>query len=312
MRFSVIVPIYQVEPYLRKCLESILAQSFCDYEIIAVNDGSPDNCQAIVEELFQKYPDRIRPFVKENGGLSDARNFGIERAEGEYLVFVDSDDSVTSDWLETLDREIQARHPDVIGYQLSLVDDEGKVYDRMSKPAFYALSGEEAIRELVEAKVCFDPACGFAFRRDYWTAQGFRFAKGIYHEDYALIPLAVLLASCVSCLDFAPYLYWCNPRGITKHRHPDRERKKAYDLLVGYDGMVSACRKARKHESYGGRLFLHYVCSALICRLESLEDPQLKRSFRKELKKRNVVGQVMNDNWKRKIRKTLIRIKNRL
>ncbi|MCB8516908.1 glycosyltransferase, partial [Enterococcus durans] len=96
---SIIVPIYNVEQYLRKCVDSILAQTFTDFEVILVDDGSPDNSGAICDE-YAKLDSRVRVIHKENGGLSDARNAGIEIAKGKYLGFVDSDDFIDKDMYE--------------------------------------------------------------------------------------------------------------------------------------------------------------------------------------------------------------------
>lgn len=98
---SVIVPVYKVEPYLRQCLESIVSQTYRDLEIILVDDGSPDGCGSICDE-FAKKDKRIKVFHKQNEGLSNARNYGIARATGDYLSFVDSDDWIESDMYEVL------------------------------------------------------------------------------------------------------------------------------------------------------------------------------------------------------------------
>lgn len=312
MRFSVIVPIYNVEKYLRKCFDSILGQTYSDFEIIAVNDGSPDNSQKIIDEYVARNPEKMKGFMKENGGLSDARNYGIERASGDYLVFVDSDDCIASDMLETLDKEIEKNDSDVIGINLVRVNEKGEQYDTMSKPVFSALSGEMAIKELVLYKQCFDPACGFVYKTEYWNKNGFSFTKGIYHEDYALVPLVVLFANKVSCIDYAPYFYLCNQNSITQNVSPEKKRKMAYDLLIGYDGMLKAFNASQRKDGYCSKLFLHYIASPLIFRLGSLQDSGLKAEFRKELKKRKVIDNIMNDTMKRKIRKTLIKLKNRL
>lgn len=312
MRFSVIVPVYKVERYLAGCLDSILAQSFEDYEIIAVNDGSPDGSQTILEDYQSRYPQRICVLQKKNGGLSDARNYGIERARGDYLVFVDSDDSVVPQMLSLLEEQIQSHKPDVIGFRADCVDGEGKTYDVMTKPVFSALKGDAAIRELVLHRACFEPAWGFVYKRDYWNKQGFAFTKGIYHEDYALIPLVVLLADSVSCIEASLYRYVSNPEGITKKLSPQREKQLATDLLSGYDGMVSACQSIPPMDEEGMKLFWHYMASSLIYRLESLSDPNFRASYRRELKQRRVIRRVMNNTWKRKIRRCLIRLKNKL
>lgn len=91
---SIIVPVYKVEPYLHRCVDSILAQTFTDFELILVDDGSPDNCGAICDEYAAK-DSRILVIHKENGGLSDARNAGLDIAKGEYIGFVDSDDYIS-------------------------------------------------------------------------------------------------------------------------------------------------------------------------------------------------------------------------
>ena len=99
---SVIVPVYNVEKYLDKCLDSIVNQTFNNYEIIIINDGAPDNSEAIIKKYLKKYPQKIKYYKKENGGLSDARNMGILKSSGKYLMFVDSDDYIAEDMIEKL------------------------------------------------------------------------------------------------------------------------------------------------------------------------------------------------------------------
>ena len=110
---SVIVPVYKVEQYLPKCIESIINQTYQKLEIILVDDGSPDNCGNICEE-YAKNDKRIKVFHKENGGLSDVRNYGIARANGEYLAFVDSDDWIDSDMYETLINLAEENKADIV------------------------------------------------------------------------------------------------------------------------------------------------------------------------------------------------------
>lgn len=100
-KISVIVPVYKVEKYIKKCVDSILSQTFTDFELFLVDDGSPDNCGKICDEYAEK-DNRIIVIHKENGGLSDARNVAIDKANGDYLTFIDSDDYVSDNHLETL------------------------------------------------------------------------------------------------------------------------------------------------------------------------------------------------------------------
>ena len=99
---SIIVPIYNTEKYLRKCINSLLNQDIDNYEILLVNDSSPDNSQMIIDEYVKKYPNIVKGFIKDNGGLGDTRNFAIPYANGQYLMFVDSDDYIKENSLQKL------------------------------------------------------------------------------------------------------------------------------------------------------------------------------------------------------------------
>ena len=115
MLFSVIVPIYNVEKYLRKCIESVLDQSFTDYELILVDDGSPDRCPAICDEYAEKDP-RIKVIHKKNGGLVSARQAGIQIAQGDYIFNLDGDDALCLDALESAWKIIADTHADIVSF----------------------------------------------------------------------------------------------------------------------------------------------------------------------------------------------------
>lgn len=106
---SVIVPVYNVEPYLRQCVDSILGQTFRDFELILVDDGSPDGCPAICDE-YAKMDSRVKVIHKENGGLSSARNAGLDVAKGKYIAFVDSDDWIHPEMSETMQNRMQQHY----------------------------------------------------------------------------------------------------------------------------------------------------------------------------------------------------------
>jgi glycosyltransferase involved in cell wall biosynthesis len=115
MEFSVIVPIYKVEAYLPRCVDSILAQSFPDFEVILVDDGSPDRCGELCDQYRARDP-RVRVIHKENGGLVSARQAGMSVASGDYIVHVDGDDWVAPDLLERAHRAVRAHDPDVVSF----------------------------------------------------------------------------------------------------------------------------------------------------------------------------------------------------
>lgn len=113
-KVSIVVPVYNVEKYIRKCMDSLVNQSLQDIEIIAVNDGSTDNSISILNEYKEKFPNIIKVYSKTNGGLSDARNYGMKYATGEYIAFVDSDDYVERDMYEKMYNKAKEEDSDMV------------------------------------------------------------------------------------------------------------------------------------------------------------------------------------------------------
>ena len=138
MLFSVIVPIYKIEKYLCRCIDSVLAQSFTDYELILVDDGSPDNCPAICDE-YAKKDQRIKVIHKENGGLVSARQAGIQEAVGDYVFHLDGDDAICDDALENAYQIICELHPDIVSFSYRRCVDGviGDVVDDLVEEGLY-------------------------------------------------------------------------------------------------------------------------------------------------------------------------------
>ncbi len=132
-KVSVIVPVYNVERYLEKCLNSLVNQTLAEIEIIVVNDGSEDNSKKIIDDFQQKYPLIIRPFSKENGGLSDARNFGLAKATGEFVGFVDSDDYVSETMFEEMYQLAKKHSAEMVICNLQKVDEDGNVTQKLTQ-----------------------------------------------------------------------------------------------------------------------------------------------------------------------------------
>ena len=138
MLFSVIVPIYKIEKYLSRCIDSVLSQTFGDYELILVDDGSPDNCPTICDE-YAKKDARIKVIHKENGGLVSARQAGIKEAVGEYIFNLDGDDAICNDALENAYKIISEMHPDIVSFSYRRVVDgvPGDVVYDLSEEGLY-------------------------------------------------------------------------------------------------------------------------------------------------------------------------------
>ena len=134
-KVSVIVPVYNVEQYIEKCLNSLIGQTLDDLEIIIVNDGSKDNSKKIIEKFIEKYPSKIVYLEKENGGLSDARNYGLPYAKGEYVAFLDSDDYVEKNMYKDMYELAKKENSDMVEcdfyweYPNKVKEDKGAIYN---------------------------------------------------------------------------------------------------------------------------------------------------------------------------------------
>lgn len=228
MKLSIIIPVYNVEHYITKCMESCLSQDIPveDYEIVVVNDGSPDNSAAIVEDYMQKYPN-VRLMHRKNGGLSAARNTGLEEAKGDYVWFVDSDDWIEENCLATLLERIEAGRLDVLCINLQLCYEDGRIVPyTVNHPTGEKVYGG---RDFI-CNVEMPPAavCGI-YRRQYLQDNGFRFLEGVLHEDMEFTPRVYCMAERIQFYDYPVYNYYQREGSIMKSV---RNVKRCRDLLT--------------------------------------------------------------------------------
>lgn len=206
---SVIIPVYRVERYLDACVSSVLAQTFGDFEIILVDDGSPDGCPALCDAWARKDP-RIRVIHRENGGLSAARNTGIEAAKGQFLTFVDSDDLLEPDTLRRAWEAQRQYSADLVVYNLVYVDENNRPLASLDFTVFRdeVLDEAEVWRRyfaLEEQKIYYVVAWNKLYRAELFRE--LRYAEGKRYEDQFLMPQ--LLAQCgrIACLAYPGYRY---------------------------------------------------------------------------------------------------------
>ena len=175
---SVIVPVYKVEPYLDRCIESIVNQTYRNLEIILVDDGSPDNCPKMCDTWAEKDP-RIKVIHKENGGLSDARNAGMAAATGELFSFIDSDDSVLPDFIESLYDAMVRTGADAAECAADYVDESGNLLRQRKAAETDEMSSPEALRRLILEDGIYQTVWNKLYRREVCVP----FEKGRLHED---------------------------------------------------------------------------------------------------------------------------------
>ena len=210
MKLSVIVPVYHAADTLRRCVDSIVSQSFSDWELILVDDGSPDNCGAICDE-YAKADSRIRVIHKANGGLSDARNAGLNEAQGEYVTFVDSDDYIRQDTYEQVMKYAQEDNEvEMIEYPIVIhaghTSQQELRFDNIIYPdsRTYWLEGQAYAHSY---------ACNKVFRR--YLFLNTEFPKGFKFEDAWTLPQILKREPIIRTRSEGLYYYCWNNEGIT-------------------------------------------------------------------------------------------------
>lgn len=185
-KISVIVPVYNVEQYLERCVESIINQTYKNLEIILVNDGSTDNSGKLCDELAKK-DDRIKVIHKENGGLSDARNTGIEVAESELIGFIDSDDYIDKDMYEVLYNNLRTTNSDLS--MCGLYDVFNNIIPSQVKQVdILELTSQEAIKMVMEAKILSVTAVNKLYKKELFSDLKFELGK-IAEDAFIMIKL---------------------------------------------------------------------------------------------------------------------------
>lgn len=225
---SVIVPIYDVEQYLKRCLDSLVNQTFQEIEILCVNDGSPDQSQKIVDEYVCCYPTKVKSLIKPNGGLADARNYGLDHAQGEFVAFIDSDDWVELTMIEEMYQLAISRNADIV------VCDAQYVYDSGRKQ--FVSGGEfkeENARSNPEIIKIINSAWNKLYKRSLFD--DVRFPKGLWYEDLGCIPIILAKAKNIVKIDKIFYHYF-QREGSIMHTESEKifDIYKAIDLIQDY------------------------------------------------------------------------------
>ena len=239
---SIVVPIYNVEKYLDKCIKSIIEQTYSKIEIILVDDGSPDQCGQICDE-YAKKDERIKVLHKKNGGLSDARNAGVRLATGKYLIFVDSDDYVARDLVEKTVSLAEENQCDIVLYDYYYVESDGMEIRSTVVPENKVISLNKEPLLLLAAT----SACAKLFRREFYIKSNCPFPQGIYFEDLATTSIFFMKAERVYYLKEPLYYYVNRENSIMTGKNFE---KSSHDKIVALEHVLSAYKECGLYEKY--------------------------------------------------------------
>ena len=229
MKLSIIVPVYNVEAFLPKCLDSLLAQTIGDFEIILVNDGSPDNSQQIIDRYVREHPDKIRSLTVDNGGQGRARNFGLNIAQGDYIGFIDSDDWIAPDMYEKLCTVAESEAADIVICDMMAVYSDGR--EELQKARF------DERRPMSAA----GSSCNKLFRSSLIAEQ--RFPENRWYEDFAFSAKMLLKSNKTVYLNEALYFYRCGQLS-TMHNNNSLRNLEIIDIMEDIGGAITDERQA--------------------------------------------------------------------
>lgn len=296
IKFSIIVPVYNVEDYLEECLNSILKQNYQNYEVIIVCDKCTDNSEKIVDNYVKKYLNFLK-INAENTGLSEARNMGLQKVTGDYILFLDSDDYWEESLLQTLVENLNEK-PDLLRFQVQEII--GGYVQKWSEEPFNVMSGIESFNKI--SKYHFiENSWMYTYKTDFWKENDFRFLPNCIAEDYGLTPLIIARAKSVKSIDYIGYNYRHRKNSLMNNDDYSKKIKKMEDMLLQSEFIKSKIRNIS-----GTDEILRFINNSLIYFSTTLKKNDYKK-YNKILKKQKCFDYLKNDDIKNKIKSFIIK-----
>ncbi len=248
LKISVIVPVYNVENYIRKCLDSILAQDYENFEIIAVDDESPDNCGKILDAYAEKYPEKIVVIHQKNKGLGGARNTGIEAAKGEYLLFVDSDDYIASNMISCLVSDIKNTNADIAVCGFTYIYEHGNT--KKSKDSGFEYHTAYSLIDNTNLITILPAACNKLYKKDLFVKNQIRFPERVWYEDIRTTVKLIACSNAVVFTDSCPYFYFQRDGSIIHSGNIERNA----EIFLAFDDIYSYFKQNGLYEQFYSEL----------------------------------------------------------
>lgn len=264
---SVIVPIYNVEKYLNRCIDSILNQTYKNLEVILVDDGSTDNSINIIKSYND---DRIKIYSKKNGGLSDARNYGLDKANGNYVSFIDSDDFIELDMFEKMVQHLIDRDVDIVVCDMKYLYDDGSTS--------FASGGNFVCGNVLENPdliLMNNSACNKLYKIEMFN--DIKFPKGKYYEDLATIPILLYKAKKIIKIDEPFYIYF-QRKGSIAHS----ANKKIFEIYDAIKSCIDYVKSTGNEEIILKKLYSMYIIHGLditTIRIKDFDDKNIRKEY---------------------------------
>lgn len=265
---SIVVPIYNVESDLQRCVESLINQTYRNIEIILVDDGSSDNCPEICDDYAEK-DSRVKVIHKQNGGLSDARNKGLREAIGNFVLFVDSDDFIELESCEYFLNLYDGKSDIVVGVAKQIKGEKLQFLRHKGLKSNCTYNSKEFIINSIQHNEWYAPAWLNLYRRDFLIQNNLEYKKGIYFEDIEMLPRLFLAANLIQYVDFPFYNYIIRENSIMTSL---KNETYAKDSLWIYNNWFDIFKKVNDDELkkyLNGALVKYYLSNCRAWKVNS-------------------------------------------
>lgn len=246
-KVSIVVPVYNVEEYLEKCLDSLVNQTSNEYKVLIINDGTKDNSQNIINEYKKKHPTLIESYTKENGGLSDARNYGLKHVDTPYIIFVDSDDYVKSNLVEKCLKVIEKDKTDIVVFNYTTHHCSSDIFEDY-KLEIEGIFNLEKNPELLA--ITPNAAWNKMYKTSLFKDNDIIYPKNIWYEDLATTPKLLLKANNISYINESLYIYQADRQDSIM----STVNEKTFDIIRVLEKIVSYFKKENVFEKYYSEL----------------------------------------------------------
>lgn len=296
IKFSIIIPVYNVSKYLNKCLDSVINQTYQNYEAIIVCDKCNDNSEEIVDEYIKKYPKLIKIYA-ENTGLSKARNIGVSKSTGEYILFLDGDDFYQSNCLEILNRNLES-NIDLLRFQVQEVIND-KIIEH-NESGFNTIDGINSFNKIINYHYV-ENAWSYCYNAKFFKNNNFKFMDNCLAEDYGLVPLIIAKSLKVKSIDYIGYNYVQRDNSLMSNDNYNNKLKKIDDMLKQADYLKNELNKIKNTGK-----FISFINNSLIYYITTLKYKDYKK-YKKILVNNKCFNHLNDKGLKKKIRNYLIK-----
>ncbi len=286
--FSVIVPIYKVEKYLTACLKSIINQTFTNFEIICINDGSPDKCGDILNDLAQK-DGRIKIITQPNKGLGAARNIGALQAKGKYLAFVDSDDWLRFDALERIHSRLSNQAADICLFGFMEFHENNNAFARSEYISSFKKREYTGYKELKDLMFLIPCAWNKVYKRRFWEKNHLSYAQGVYFEDVATNAKAFVRAGHILISPYDLYYYRIRGDSIMQSSYSE---KKMNDIVTSFNQTLRFMETEGVYETLKTP-FGKWVYNSLLMHSQKMPEEE-RASFYKKIKSDSAIQKILS------------------